>query len=93
MAIGRKTGGRKIGSVNKTGADVRELARQYTAEAISTLVRIMQNDEHPAQNRAADSLLDRGWGKPPQAHTGEGGTGPVVIQFTTGFAVADDADD
>ena len=37
----------------------------------------MRQPEHPpaARVQAANILLDRGWGKPPQAHTGEDGRG------------------
>src|SRR5262245_7462188 len=48
--------------------DVQELARQQSREAIDTLVAIMQNDTAPPAARvaAANSLLDRGYGKPAQ---------------------------
>jgi len=49
-------------------ADVRELAREHTVEAIDTLVSIATNTKCPAAARvgAAVSILDRGWGKPAQ---------------------------
>src|SRR5208337_2759953 len=49
-------------------ADVRELAREHTAEAIDTLVSIATDTKCPAAARvgAAVSILDRGWGKPAQ---------------------------
>jgi hypothetical protein len=48
--------------------DVRDLAREYTREAIQTLVQIMQNPKAPAaaRNAAAGMILDRAWGKPHQ---------------------------
>lgn len=74
----------------KVVADVKELARKYTTQAISTLAEIMADDESGhARAMAADKLLDRGWGKAPQALTGPGGEGPIIIQMVTGF----DADD
>lgn len=41
----------------------------------------MRQPEHSdaARVRAAELLLDRGWGKAPQAHTGEDGEGAVAI--------------
>ncbi|MDI6824722.1 MAG: hypothetical protein QME87_10275 [Bacillota bacterium] len=50
-------------------AEVRELARQHTEEAISVLVEIMLDPEakHAARVAAANALLDRGWGRPQQA--------------------------
>lgn len=48
--------------------EVTLLAREYTAEAIETLIEIMEDDDAPkaARARAAEILLDRGWGKAPQ---------------------------
>jgi hypothetical protein len=48
---------------------VQQLARQHSAEAIETLVAIMQNEKAPpaARAHAANSILDRGYGRPPQA--------------------------
>jgi hypothetical protein len=45
---------------------VKELARQHTAEAISTLAAIMRDPEEPAATRArsAELLLNRAWGTP-----------------------------
>ena len=45
--------------------DLKDLARQHTQNALQTLVEIMGDDEAPANARltAANSLLDRGWGK------------------------------
>ncbi len=45
---------------------VRDLARAQTDTAINTLVAIMSNSKSPAaaRVRAAELLLDRGWGKP-----------------------------
>jgi Family of unknown function (DUF5681) len=44
---------------------VRELAREHTEEAIRTLAAIMQDGKEPAaaRVRAAESLLDRAWGR------------------------------
>jgi Family of unknown function (DUF5681) len=57
----------------KVVAQVRELAREHTAEAIQTLVSIMTDPKSAPAARvsAANALLDRGYGKPPQHVTGE----------------------
>jgi hypothetical protein len=57
----------------KVVAEVKELAREHTAEAIQTLVSIMDNPKAAPASRvsAANALLDRGYGKPPQHVTGE----------------------
>ena len=64
----------------KVVAEVKELAREHTAEAIETLVSIMNDAKSAPAARvsAANSLLDRGYGKPPQHVTGEGGPQYVV---------------
>jgi hypothetical protein len=58
----------------KVVAEVKELAREHTAEAIQTLVSIMNNPKSAPAARvsAANALLDRGYGKPPQHISGEG---------------------
>ncbi len=52
----------------KEVAEVRELSRQYTDEAIQTLVTLMQSAKlERTRLAAASELLDRGYGRPPQA--------------------------
>lgn len=47
---------------------VASLAREHTEAAIKTLVDLMLTaEENAVKKAAADSLLDRGWGKPAQA--------------------------
>jgi hypothetical protein len=63
--------------------DVMQACRQHTADAVATLVRIMQHGESdPARVAAANSLLDRGWGKPVQSHEVGGPGGGPVRQIT-----------
>jgi hypothetical protein len=47
-------------------ADVRELARAHTASAMNALVQIVEDENAPPAARvtAANSLLDRAYGKP-----------------------------
>lgn len=49
--------------------EVRDLARSCTEAAVRTLLEIMTNSKAPAAARvaAAVAVLDRGWGRPPQA--------------------------
>jgi hypothetical protein len=48
------------------------LARAYTEQAVLTLGGIMINGaEEASRIRAADILLDRGWGRPKQESTHE----------------------
>jgi hypothetical protein len=94
---GQKTGGRTRGTRNKVTAEVKDLARRYSDEAIRTLADIMLDGEvildrfgiesprTPAAARvaAAKELLDRAYGKAPQAITGEDGGAVKVDQEIT----------
>jgi hypothetical protein len=66
----------------KIPADVIELARAASPEAIETLISIMKNKNVPAAARvaAAEKILDRAWGKAAQAITGKDGEGPAIIE-------------
>lgn len=65
-------------------ADVRvkELARAHTEQAIQTLVDALQNERTCVA--AATALLDRGWGKPAQAITGEDG-GAILTESRVSY--------
>jgi hypothetical protein len=67
----------------KTPTDIRSLARSHTETAINVLVGIMSQSEAPQAARvsAANSILDRGWGKPAQPLTGED-EGPIQLTVT-----------
>lgn len=49
----------------KEVAHVKELAREYTQEAVQTLASIMKDGAAPpaARVKASETLLDRAWGK------------------------------
>lgn len=68
----------------KTPLEIRSLARAHTKRAIQTLQGIMDHPDAPpaARVQAANSLLDRGWGKPTQPLSGEDG-GPIALTFKT----------
>ena len=53
----------------KRDFDVAELARQHTNAAVETLAEVMSDRRAPASARvsAAQALLDRGYGRPPQS--------------------------
>lgn len=52
---------------------VASYARGHTEKALNTLVKIMEDEEAPPTARvaAANSVLDRGWGKPVQTIAGD----------------------
>lgn len=78
MAKGFKTGGRTAGTPNKATADIKAAAALHGPRMIEVLASIAVDEERPESSRvaAATALLDRGFGKPAQAITGDGG-GPV----------------
>jgi hypothetical protein len=75
MALSEKTGGRIAGTPNKTTALARQLAMPFADEAIQTILDVMRDKESAAASRiaAANSLLDRAFGKPRQEleHSGD----------------------
>jgi hypothetical protein len=67
--------------VKKTVTEIRSLARSHTRTAINVLVGIMRSkDATPAARvSAANAILDRGWGKAPQAiENGEDGAFELI---------------
>ena len=64
---GKRPGaGRKKGDVSFAKMDIAKIAREHTAVAIKTLVDIAKSGPHAARVAAANSLLDRGYGRSPQ---------------------------
>ncbi|BAH98978.1 hypothetical protein WSS15_03310 [Acetobacter pasteurianus] len=71
-----KTGGRQKGTPNKATREIKEIAQAYTDTAIATLAFIAENGESEAARvSAANSILDRAYGKPRLAleHSGPDG--------------------
>ena len=73
----------------KTLSVAQDLARNYTAEAVETLVAALRSPRERVP--AAVALLDRGWGKPPQAIVGADG-GNLAVMLVTGVRRAIDID-
>ena len=66
--------------MTKATPDLRSLARSHTELSIQTLAGVARNStSDQARVSAAQALLDRGWGKAPQAHTGENGEGDIKV--------------
>ncbi len=57
----------------KVIAEVRDLAREQTEKSVKALVSIRDSTKAPPAARvaAANSLLDRGWGRPAQTISGD----------------------
>ena len=67
----QKFGGRKAGTPNRVTWEMRDAARQYGPQALATLVGLMRSSRSEKVRVAcADLLLDRGYGRVPQAVAG-----------------------
>jgi hypothetical protein len=55
--------------MSRTITEIRSLARSHTRTALNVLVGVMRSKDATAAARvsAANAILDRGWGKAPQA--------------------------
>lgn len=80
MALFQKGKSGNPGGRPKAEGEVRELAKKHTAEAVERLVHWMRSENPKASPSACVALLDRAWGKPAQAITGEDGA-PLTITF------------
>lgn len=86
---GKRPGaGRKKGKVSQAKRAIAEMAKVHAEAALETLADIASKGESEAARvSAANAILDRAYGKPPQAvqHTGKDGkdlpapTAPVTI--------------
>lgn len=71
----------------KVPPHIKEMARALTEEAINTAAEIMRNPQETGSARmtAVNAILDRAYGKPAQAITGEDGEGPVELSLMVAF--------
>jgi hypothetical protein len=61
----------------KVAAEIRSLAQQHGREAFERIVYLAASDDERIALAASQEILNRAYGKPPQAHAGEDGEGPV----------------
>ena len=77
----REGAGRPAGTVNKSTDTLKTLAREYTEEALEALVGILREGESDAAKvAAANSILDRGYGKASTVLNGDEDGGPVRVE-------------
>jgi predicted ArsR family transcriptional regulator len=85
----RPGAGRPKGSLNKATADIKAAAQAYTEDALATLAQIMKAGESEAARvAAANSILDRGFGKPRQSMDLDATT-DMTVEIVTGVPRAD----
>ena len=78
---GERRGGRKAGTPNKATAEIKVLAAQHAPAIIKELVRLATKAKNEATRVAAGrELLDRAFGKSPQALVGDP-KNPLAAQF------------
>jgi len=67
--------------VTKMTADIRSLCRAYTPETVRIVAGIVRAEQTKDSDRLTGiaMLWERGWGKAPQAHTGENGEGDIRV--------------
>ena len=71
---------RKLLPYKKKPVDLKSLARSYTDEATRVIAAIMRNgDKDAVRVQAAAILLDRGWGRAAQPHSGGDGEGAIQV--------------
>ncbi len=77
---GKRDGsGRKLGVPNKVTLELGEAAREYTPQALKTLVHVCEKGQsESARVAAACAILDRGFGKPKQALEHAGANGGAI---------------
>lgn len=76
---GERRGGRVKGTPNKATASIRDIAREYTQEAVEALVGVLRDDSPAARVAAAKELLDRGYGKATTVLAGDEDGGAIRI--------------
>lgn len=92
----REGAGRRKGAVTQAKKDLAEMAKEHAEKALGVLVQIAQAGESEAARvSAANAILDRAYGKPPQSmdqksSDGSMTPGPATIQIV---AADDDGTD
>ena len=75
----RQGAGRPPGARNKTTADIKVLAQKHGPALIEKLLALTRSEDERVQAAAIKELLDRGYGRAAQPHTGSDGEGPIDI--------------
>ena len=68
---GERPVGRKRGTPNKATADIGAAAQAHGRAAIEKLVALMNGGDVEVAFKAANAILDRGYGKPAQTIAGD----------------------
>ena len=77
MALGKKTGGRQLGTPNKSPSEFKESCREYSARVVKFWQDTLDSPDSTPEHKfiAAQRLAEYGHGKPAQEvtniHSGE----------------------
>lgn len=77
----------------KTAGLVKEAAQSYGLEAVEKLAELMRSDQPAVAQKAAQTLLDRGFGRPEQSVEMTGADGSPLLQGITVKLVRSDGTD
>ena len=77
----QKVGGRQKGTPNAINTDARRKIQEHAGDAVDALLKILRNPESPSAAivSAANSILDRAWGKPSMSMQVTGNDGAPLI--------------
>lgn len=78
---GERRGGRAKGVPNKATASIRDIAREYTEEAVGALVEVLRTETGAARVSAAKEILDRGYGKASTILSGDEDGGAIKLTY------------
>ncbi len=67
MALGRKTGGRQKGTLNKATASIKAAIQKHGDALVKALLKLTKSDDERVRLVAIQAALDRGYGRPTQA--------------------------
>jgi hypothetical protein len=76
------------GGRSKTQVDIQTLAQRHGPEAIETLAQALKSRNERVRVAAAAILLDRAYGKPPQAITTDPATSPIALHLLAANAIS-----
>ena len=85
---GERRGGRQKGVPNKATAEIKAAFQKHGDKLVEALLALTKDDDPRVRFGAINACLDRGWGRPAQAITGDTG-GPVQIVVETGVPERD----
>ncbi len=77
----RRGAGRPKGVTNKATREIKAAFQKYGDALVKALLTLTKSEDERVRLGAIKEALDRGYGRPAQPHTGEGGEGSVPVTF------------